>query len=96
MKLQIREVNLLEFKRKHYSNINLEVSTLETLILLRLDGLLMLFLLCIDTSIFAMTAHIQSYQIGLNPRKISFFWPFCIAFDLLADFTYYSLVLSQK
>ena len=56
----------------------------------------MLFLLCIDTSIFAMTVHIQSYQIGLNHSKISLFWPFCIAFDLLAAFAYYSFALSQK
>ena len=78
------------------SNINLKVSTLETLISLRLEGLLMLFLLCIATSIFAMTVHIQSYQIGLNPRKISLFWSFCVAFDLLAAFVYYNFALSQK
>ena len=56
----------------------------------------MLFLLCIDSSIFAMTVHTQSYQIGLNPRKISSFWSFCVAFDLLAAFLYYSFALSQK
>ena len=66
------------------------------MILSRLKELLMLFLLCIDTSIFAMTVHIQSYQIGLNLRKISLFWSFCVAFDLLVAFTYDSLVLSQK
>ena len=56
----------------------------------------MLFLLCINSSIFAMTVHIQSYQIGLNPRKISLFWSFCVAFDLLPAFVYYSFALSQK
>ena len=66
------------------------------MILSRLKGLLMLFLLCIDTSIFAMTVHIQSYQIGLKPRKISLFWSFCVAFDLLATFVYNSFALSQK